>query len=179
MSRSGKSRLSALTLPLPFLGLLTASFVIIENKPFKATYVDEPDDLRRAEFYPLSSFPMYADFSDAPNYVFVTRPDGSPVAALNELGVLTSVLKKAYDKELRKIKAETGVPMRDMSAADKRPAGDKILRRLQEEISPAKFADGSFPALQLHEGVIRRGTDPETGKPGIQTQTTLVGDVRF
>ena len=150
-----------------------ACFVILENDPFELTFVDEPEDLRRAEFFPFSSFPMYSNFSPHPNYVYVTTPDGEPVAHLGQLDVLSSVIKKAYDKELRKIKAETGVAMSEMSPEQKKPAGDATLLLIRNSISPHAFASGQLPRLQLHEAIIRFGED------GMETEDLIVGDVTF
>jgi len=159
--------------PRPFLVFLAACFVIVEGAPLRIDFVTGPDDLRRAEFYPFSSFPMYADFSDTPNYVYVTTPDGKKLACVPDLAVLSSVLKKAYSKELRKLKEQTGISMGEMTAAQKRPAGDATLRLLREQISAQKFEDGSLPHLQLHEVIITRGQD------GIESEDLIVGDVRF
>lgn len=129
------------------------------------------DRVRTAEVYPLSSFPMYSTFSDAPNLVYITDGEGEPLAIAREFGVVSSALKKIYDAELRVIRDEIGKSMRAMSEEERSPAGEETLRRLRDVLAPEAFADGRFPVLQLHEVRIRRGED------GFEYEDWTVGEL--
>lgn len=118
-----------------------------------------PDRVRQAEVYPLSSFPMYSGFSDAPNLVYITDGDGHPVAIMHEFNVVSSALKKIYDTELRIIRDQLNKSMRAMTAEERSPAGTETLRRLRDHLAPEAFTDNAFPTLHLHEIRITRGPE--------------------
>ncbi len=159
--------------PLPlFLIGVAISFVIIEYPPLTVSYGLGSESMKRAEFYPLSSFPMYSRFSDSPVVVYVADGDGVPLASLIDFVVRTSILKKFYDGELRRIKEETGVPMSAMTMEQKRPAGDATLRHMVEHIAPPTAPTGQ--PLTLYELVIGFGD----GEHGIATESTKVGEWR-
>ena len=164
-------RLSSLRrFPLKLFGLgVVASFLILEYPPLHLSYGLGADSMKRAEFYPLSSFPMYSRFSENPVVVYVADAEGRPLPALDAFGVRTSVLKKFYDGELRELKKRTGIPLGEMTAEQKRPAGDATLRHLIDNLAGESAPTGV--GLTLHEITIGFGS----GDGGIQTSTQLVG----
>lgn len=83
-----------------------------------------------AEFYPLSSFPMYSSFSPATNYVYLTNAEDAPLPAYPMTGSVSSALKKAYLDHLRQLKAKLKIPMHRMTPEQKKPAGDALLAEL-------------------------------------------------
>ena len=77
------------------MGLL--SFVLVDNPPLKLTFAHTKEMVKKAEFYPLSSFPMYSTFSESPFLVFVTDKAGGKVAIDTDLKTHASELKKTYE----------------------------------------------------------------------------------
>lgn len=84
------------------------------------------------EFYPFSNFPMYSRFSASTYYVYVTDLEDQPVAVTTLTGKVLSNLKKQYESELKKLKAEAGGEMRvDTMPVEMRAlAGETVLRWL-------------------------------------------------
>ena len=160
--------------PWVMLVLGAACFVVAEGPPLQLSWGFSKKGLRKAENYPLSSFPMYSVFSDSPIYVYLADGEGNPIASQRDLGVRTSVLKKAYDKEIRKVKAAIDVDISEMTADQKRPAGDATLRLVRRSLAPDAFAGGQFPRLRLYEVTM---TFAEDGS--IHEQLALVGDVQI
>jgi hypothetical protein len=150
------------------VGLLC--FLVIENPPLSVGLGFSKMGVRKAEFYPLSSFPMYSVFSPNPIYVYLADGEGNPVASQRVFNVRTSVLKKAYDKELRALNAKIGKDIGDMTAADKRAAGDALLQLLRESLAPAAFEGGRYPDLRFYEVTITL----EDGK--VKESPALVGE---
>ncbi|CAN5455271.1 hypothetical protein BH23VER1_BH23VER1_00200 [soil metagenome] len=158
-------------LPLFVIGV-AASFVVVEFPPLTLSYGLTADGMKRAEFYPLSSFPMYSRFSGNPVVVYVADAEGEPLPALTGFGVRTSVLKKYYDGELRRLKRETGVLLSEMTPEQKRPAGDATLRHLVDNLASSSAARAG-EGLTLHEVTIGFGE----GEHGIATSTVKVGEI--
>lgn len=160
----------------PFKTLLAVSllsYVLVDYPPLKIRYVTDGQDLKKAEFYPLSSFPMYATFSDNPYHVYVTTAAGEPVALTTTLRAHASVLKKTYEQELKaqKKKVRDGAP--DIGRPEmKRIAGELTLRLLKEQPGTIEWIKTlPNPKLRLHEVVLTSGDD------GIQREDTMVAEL--
>ena len=126
-----------------------------------------------AEFYPLSSVPMYSTFAPTANYVYITDADDNPLPAYPTFKTLSSALKKSFKDQLRTVKDEINVSTSKMTPEQKRPAGDALLRELKTSISPTAFEDGALPHIRLYEVIL--SIDDDTGI--IVKDTHLVGEL--
>ena len=148
------------------LFLVLASYVIVKYQP-PTDAPDEPkeltvdfgmnaEQLETAEFYPLSSFRMYSKFSPKPNYVYITDGEDKPIAHQRfGKSVLSSAMKKDFDRRLRKIKAETGIAMRDMTPEIKWPAGNETLQQVVDMSDPGNVEKIGAKTLRLYEVALR------------------------
>jgi hypothetical protein len=151
------------------LAAIAASYLIIEYPPLSVTLAHDDESVRQAEFYPLSSFPMYSAFTDRTYYVYVTDGGGEPLGFTTTFGTRAADVRKFYSARLRDTKEATGTDIGEMSPGDKREAGDAALRHLVEVLWRDRPGDPGFGALQLHEVVIEKA-------PGRVTSTEqLVG----
>ncbi len=80
--------------------------------------------------YPFSHFPMYDEFPDHTFYVFVKDGRGQPIALEEVTGKRTANFKKPYDKELNRIRAKLDKRKRELSVAEREPAGRRALENL-------------------------------------------------
>ncbi|MEM7147479.1 MAG: hypothetical protein AAF591_20350 [Verrucomicrobiota bacterium] len=136
--------------PLKTLVAVTAlSLVAVKYPPLSLVTED-------AEFYPLSSFPMYSSFAPHTNLVFITDADDQPLPTYPTFGVVSSALKKSYAAKLNDIKAELELPTYRMTPDQKKPAGDALLLELKESVAPAAFKDNALPHIKLYEIIIKR-----------------------
>src|SRR6188472_3709114 len=88
----------------PFKTLLVMSvlsYLLVDYPPLRLRFAQSKADVKRAEFYPLSSFPMYSTFSDSPFHVYVTDSAGDPVALETTFQTHASELKKTYEVKLK------------------------------------------------------------------------------
>jgi hypothetical protein len=160
----------------PFKTLLAVtllSYVLVDYPPLKISYVRDGHDLKKAEFYPLSSFPMYATFSDNPYHVYVTTAAGEPVALTTTLRAHASVLKKTYEQELKKQKKLERDGASDLDRAQmKRIAGELTLKLLKEQQTTMDWLKTQpDQKLRLHEVVLTSGDD------GIVREDTMVAEL--
>lgn len=133
---------------------IIVSYVVVRNPPLTVGWGLDRDAMKKAEFYPFSSFPMYSRFSPNPNYVYLSDAEGRPLAAQGEFGALSSELKKFYDARLREIHAASGVSLSRMSVEEKRPAGEATLRHVVAS-APDQARVRGHDRLRLHEVIIR------------------------
>ncbi len=141
-------------------GLL--SFVLVDNPPLKLTFAHTKDMVKKAEFYPLSSFSMYSTFSETPFLVFLTNGTGEKVAINTALKTHASELKKTYEVRLKALKKQAGVPGRltDVPLALKAEAGRDTLQLLKARPPVQDYlATQTDQMLQLHEIVLTAGED--------------------
>ena len=87
--------------------------------------------------YPFSHFPMYDKFPDHTYYIFVKNGDDEPIAFQKTTGTRTAGFKKPYDKELNAIRKELGKRKRELTAAEREPAGLRALQRLYDNANDA------------------------------------------
>jgi len=112
--------------------------------------------LAAGEWYPLSPFPMYSNFSNKVLYVYVTDTAGNPIPVETRFGVQTSELKKAYEGRLKKIKAETGISMSKMPLERRQESARETLLQLKESLAPEKMRETlRDERLQFHEVIVR------------------------
>ena len=95
------------------------------------------------EQYPFSNFPMYSSFGRDTYYVYLADPAGEPLPTVKTVGVTTAILKKIYDTELRRELKQLKTQRRRLSAEQKRPVGERVLRSLA--------ADIATPPMRLYE----------------------------
>jgi len=82
------------------------------------------------EQFPFSHFPMYDHFPDHTFYVFVKDGAGQPVPLETVTGKRTANFKKPYDKELDGIRKALRKRKRELTAAEREPAGRRALENL-------------------------------------------------
>ena len=122
-----------------------------------------PDRLKATEFYPLSSFPMYSKFSPNPIYVYITDGNDEPIAH-ERFGAMSTAIKKDFDRRLRQVKAEIGIPMRDMTGEQKSPAGDAALKHVVANAGPERMASIAAKSLRLYEVTLTLAEDGDAQK---------------
>jgi hypothetical protein len=149
----------------PFKTLLVMgvlSFVLVDYPPLRLRLATDRDMVKKAEFYPLSSFAMYSNFSESPFLVFITDSKGEKVAIDTSLKSHASELKKTYEVRLKTAKKQadldgrlTDIPLELRVAAGKATLELLKARPLVQEYLATK-ADKVF---QLHEVVLTLGKD--------------------
>jgi hypothetical protein len=149
----------------PFKTLLVMgvlSFVLVDYPPLRLRLATDRDMVKKAEFYPLSSFAMYSNFSEGPFLVFITDSKGEKVAIDTSLKSHASELKKTYEVRLKTAKKQadldgrlTDIPLELRVAAGKATLELLKARPLVQEYLATK-ADKVF---QLHEVVLTLGKD--------------------
>jgi hypothetical protein len=142
------------------MGLL--SFVLVDYPPLKLTFAHTKDMVKKAEFYPLSSFSMYSTFSETPFLVFITDGAGQKIAIDSALKTHASELKKTYEMRLKALKKQGSLPgkLTDLPLAIKAEAGRDTLELLKARPSVQKFlASRDNQILRLHEIILSAGDD--------------------
>ena len=142
------------------MGLL--SFVLVDYPPLKLTFAHTKDMVKKAEFYPLSSFSMYSTFSETPFLVFITDGAGQKIAIDSALKTHASELKKTYEMRLKALKKQGTLPgkLTDLPLAIKAEAGRDTLELLKARPSVQKFlASRDNQILRLHEIILSAGDD--------------------
>jgi hypothetical protein len=104
------------------------------------------------EQYPITRFPMYDKFPDHTFYVYVADGNGDPIPVHEITGINTSKLKKPYDKELNRTRKKLGKRKLELTAEERRPAGESALHKLYESAPAAGRArlDSLAPIQLLH-----------------------------
>ena len=103
------------------------------------------------EQFPFSDFSMYSSFTNKTFYVHLADGAGKPVAAPASTGLRTSQLKKIYQRELRKEAQRPGRPRQEMTAEEKRAAGERVLASLRDS-QWAQRESSNFPSVvRLYE----------------------------
>lgn len=149
----------------PFKTLLVTgllSFVLVDNPPFKLSFAHTKDMVKKAEFYPLSSFSMYSTFSESPFLVFVTDAAGQKVAIDTSLKTHASELKKTYEVLLKAQKKAAGLggKLTEVPMETKAAAGRETLQLLKAR-PPVQDYLAARPdkTLQLREVILTAGPD--------------------
>lgn len=112
------------------------------------------------EFYPLSHFPMYSDFSEWDYVVFIADQEGTPlpVAHLTR-GTRTAKMKKKFNGEIHKVRAALAEPdgtrprKQDLTAGEMESAGlatlDWLMPRLERDELRRLYPD--VTALRIYQ----------------------------
>ncbi len=79
------------------------------------------------EQFPFSNFPMYSNFDNEADVVFVADQTGAPLAMDDVFRSGSSTAKKAYKKELGKITKPTGRDSKVASPSERAAAGAVVL----------------------------------------------------
>ena len=154
------------------MGLL--SFVLVDYPPLNLTFAHTKEMVKKAEFYPLSSFPMYSTFSESPFLVFVTDKAGRKVAIDTDLKTHASELKKTYELKLKAYKKQAGIGGRitDLPMNVKTAAGRSTLGLLKARPQVLEYLTTQADrTLQLHEIVLTAGAD------GIERREQLIAEM--
>ena len=87
-----------------------------------------------AEFYPLSSFPMYSKFDNRTYICYLRDADGNELPTVKSTGIYASELKKRYGDELKNLKKEQDYKGShfDWTTERKAEAGSEALAYLKE-----------------------------------------------
>jgi len=112
------------------------------------------------EFYPLSHYPMYSDFTSYDYVVFIADENGNPLPIENiSHGIRTARLKKHFNGGLNETREEirenegSAPNQRDMTPSQKKPAGRATLEYLRTYLldleSHARFE--AYSELQLYQ----------------------------
>ena len=143
-------------------------FLIIEKpagRPLQLTW-PEADDLQkyRTEFYPLSAFPMYAEFSDAPIITFFTDATDEPIRIDSMTTSGATASKKDYYGRLKDIwqkkkPSGKGVKISDADLAIKQEAGQAALVEFLKTRAATWSAEHPDTVIRLYEGVLRLPAD--------------------
>lgn len=142
------------------------SFVDVRNPPFSVK-------LGYAEFYPFSCFPMFSTFSPYGNYVYITDANDEPLPLLPTFKVTCGAMTKSYRNFIKNLRNDIGGKLADLTAEQKRPAGDAFLIELRNDVAPHAFETGSLPHLRLYEVILFRDA---SGK--IIREKYLVGELK-
>ena len=104
------------------------------------------------EQFPVTRFPMYDKFPDHTFYVYVADRDGKPIPVHPITGINTSKLKKPYDKEFNRVRKCLKKRKLELTAEERRPAGETALRKLYLDAPPAgkKQLDSYAPIQLMH-----------------------------
>lgn len=164
------------SLCFPFKTLLVVgilSFVVVDYPPLKLTLAHNKDMVKKAEFYPLSSFPMYSTFSETPFLVYITNAAGEKVPIDTALKTHASELKKTYEVRLKEQKKQAGLDgkLTDVPMELKTAAGRATLELLKSR-PPVQEYLATLPdkTLRLHEVVLSAGDD------GIKRREVIVAE---
>lgn len=124
--------------------------------------------------FPFSSFPMYGDFPDRTDYVYLADKDGQPMPMHDYFGYRTTFVKRIYSRQVRDIyqqlkKAGEEPELHLLTVEQLRPAGDATLRWLVENDRRRKQKKEPVPPLQLVE------VDVEIGDHRLERRPRVVG----
>ncbi len=105
--------------------------------------------------FPFSHFPMYDSFPDHTFYIYVVDGKGEPVPLETVTGTRTANFKKPYDKELNKVRKTLDKRKRELTAAEREPAGRRALENLYKRApEPVKRRLEALAPLQLYHADI-------------------------
>ena len=124
---------------------------------------------QRGEWYPFSNFPMYSDFEKQAYYVYLTDRDDKPMSVGETFGRAPSDVKKAYDKKLKEVAKRIGKPSKKLSADERRPIAEELLRELRDTGKPDEVK--KLSGLRLWQ------VDITLEDERIVEQTSLAGEI--
>jgi hypothetical protein len=106
--------------------------------------------------FPLSSFPMYGDFPDRTDYVYLADAAGNPLPMHDLFGFRSTFIKRIYSRKVGEIVREMErageEPELHLLTVDQlRPAGDATLQWMVENDRRRSRKQGPVPPLQLVE----------------------------
>lgn len=79
------------------------------------------------EQFPFSNFPMYSNFDNEADVVFIADQNGNPISMDDVFRSGSSTAKKAYKKELGKICNPKGRDSKESTAEERKAAGAIVL----------------------------------------------------
>ncbi len=118
------------------------------------------------EEYPFSHFPMYSRFPSQSYYLYIADGAGEPLPLQKMTHIVTSRLKKPFDRMLRDVAKEVGTRKSQLSPEQCEGAGEDTLQQLFKN-SPAfgqtALRDASPVRLYRARIVMEEGkiTEPE------------------
>ena len=111
--------------------LLVAGGTFLRRMPCKTMFFLTFACLVIKEQFPFSNFPMYSSFGESTYYVYLGDGTGRPLATLPSVSMTIPTLKKIYQIELNKEKKRLHVSLRELSVAQKKLAGERVLAQLR------------------------------------------------
>jgi hypothetical protein len=111
------------------------------------------------EQFPVTRFPMYDKFPDHTFYVYVGDKDGQPIPIHEITGINTSKLKKPYDKEIDRVRKRLKKRKLELTAEERRGAGESTLRKLYGDAPAAgqRRLDELAPLQLFHVWIFSEG----------------------
>jgi hypothetical protein len=125
------------------------------------------------EFYPFSNFPMYASFSDATYYVYLTDLKNQPLHASRLFGLSLSEVKKKYDGLLTQLKKDLKLkmPKAQLPMEYKQQAAQAVLTHIVKHVPAEQRAK-----LAQLEGVRIHQVDIQLLDGRIQKESQALGE---
>lgn len=114
------------------------------------------------ENYPFSNFPMYSNFGKSTTMLYVTDEQDRPLPLMDNYGMRTSILKKVYQSEIKRLAKEAGVDRKKLSDELKAEAADITLERVLGYRTDMQYVQRPWPELRLYEVTIRIKDDKLT-----------------
>ena len=106
------------------------------------------------EQFPFSNFPMYSNFDNEADVIFVTDQNDEPVPMDQVFRTGSAATKKTYKGELARIVNPLGRDTNDATAEERAAAGLIALKGLQKRIKPGSLAEGTS-ALKIYRRTFR------------------------
>ncbi|MCB1226231.1 MAG: hypothetical protein KDK99_10505 [Verrucomicrobiales bacterium] len=119
-----------LWLPFPAMTLLTVFLFFVKEE------------------FPFSNFPMYSNFDNEADVLFVTDQTDAPVPMDRVFRTGSAATKKTYKGELARLVNPEGRDTKDATAAERSAAGQVVLQSLKKRIKAGTLPEGTT-ALRL------------------------------
>lgn len=131
------------------------------------------------ENFPFSHYPMYSNFEDETYYVWLAGHGDQPIPAQDLTYIRLGRIKKIYNSGLQDLRDEIGRATgkkprkRDLTAAQRRPSGDRTLQWIYANSRPAAQAVMRESApLRLYQVDVRLD-----GGRVVESPAELVGEL--
>jgi len=128
---AGASPAQAVRRPLLSLALIVAALAVIGDE------------------FPFSNFPMYANFDEEAQVLFITDENGTPFAMKRLFKRSPSSAKKIYKAYLEDACAASGIRAADAGAEEQGRAAEKVLDKLLTQHKRDKFDEATAGARSL------------------------------
>lgn len=106
------------------------------------------------EHFPFSNFPMYSNFDNEADVIFVTDQKDQPVPMSKVFRTGSAATKKVYKSELSDLCRPQGRDTEQSLLAERQAAGVVVLKQLKGKIKPGILAP-DVDALRLYRRTFR------------------------